>query len=275
MFDSTLYKALYTPAVIRRAFIRRLLPKFIKSYSLLTKLGAVDYPHYGYCVYNAAVMAKRLGHSKISVLEFGVAGGNGLTALEYHASHVGSLVGIEIEVYGFDTGKGLPKPTDYRDLPYHWKEGFFAMDFSVLEKKLKNAKLVLGDVRDTVKTFAEKHQPAPVGAIMFDLDLYTSTVDAFEILKILPQSRLPRIYCYFDDIIGDDIELYNDFTGVRLAITEFNNDNSNKKIDKLHHLLARRVLEPWYHQIYSFHDFGHPDYSKFISEEDQQLRFKS
>ncbi|MFT6051382.1 MAG: hypothetical protein ACJAVI_005130 [Candidatus Azotimanducaceae bacterium] len=275
MFDSTIYKALYTPAVIRRALARKILPKITKSYGLLTKLGAVDYPHYGYCLFQAATLARRLGQKKISVLEFGVAGGNGLRALEYHAENITRMVGVEIEVYGFDTGKGLPRPTDYRDLPYHWKEGFFEMDFKLLETKLTSSKLVLGDVKNTVKTFHDDYQAAPVGAILFDLDYYSSTIDAFEILKTPPQARLPRIYCYFDDIIGEDIELYNDYIGVRLAINEFNTENNDKKLDKMHHLLARRVLEPWYHQIYSFHDFGHPDYSNFISEEDQQLQFKS
>ena len=133
---------------------------------------------------------------------------------------------------------------------------------------------VLGMTEEPGEGHAD-HQAAPVGAIMFDLDYYSSTVDAFEILKTVSEARLPRIYCYFDDIIGDDIELYNDFIGVRLAINDFNAQHSDKKLDKMHHLLARRVLERWYHQIYSFHDFGHPDYNKFISDEDQQLKFSS
>src|SRR3989442_47546 len=48
---------------------------------------------------------KTLGYTRISVLEFGVAGGRGLLNLEYHAQPVESLLSIEIDVYGFDAGE--------------------------------------------------------------------------------------------------------------------------------------------------------------------------
>ncbi len=38
--------------------------------------------------------------------------------MEYHAEAVKAETGEEIAVYGFDTGKGVPPPQDYRDLPY-------------------------------------------------------------------------------------------------------------------------------------------------------------
>ena len=37
---------------------------------------------------------------------------------------------------------------------------------------------------------------------------------------------------YFDDIIGDDTWLCNEFTGERLAIREFNQEHRSKKICK-------------------------------------------
>ena len=52
--------------------------------------------------------------------------------------------------------------------------------------------------------------------------------------------RLPRILCYFDDIIGGETELYNDFTGVRLAIREFNEAGS-KKLSPAYHLVTRNL----------------------------------
>jgi hypothetical protein len=82
-------------------------------------------------------LAKRLGHSKISVIEFGVAGGNGLVNLEMHVSEIEKLLNVEIDIFGFDTGGGLPPPKDYRDLPYYWKPGYFAMDEEKLRKKLQ------------------------------------------------------------------------------------------------------------------------------------------
>ena len=96
------------------------------------------------------MLAKKLGLDRISVLEFGVAGGRGLLNLEYHAREIARELEIEIDIYGFDTGRGLPRPLDYRDLPYHWKEGFFAMNVEELQTRLTKAKLVLGEIEKTV-----------------------------------------------------------------------------------------------------------------------------
>ena len=60
-------------------------------------------PYYAHCVWNAAVLGKRLGYEAISVAEFGVSGGNGLVLLEKYATEVSRELGIGIEVYGFDT----------------------------------------------------------------------------------------------------------------------------------------------------------------------------
>jgi hypothetical protein len=45
-------------------------------------------PQYAYGVFHAADLAKRLGVSAISVIEFGVAGGLGLLALENIAASI-------------------------------------------------------------------------------------------------------------------------------------------------------------------------------------------
>ncbi|MHC4129678.1 MAG: hypothetical protein ACYSUA_16250, partial [Planctomycetota bacterium] len=42
--------------------------------------------------------------TRISALEFGVAGGNGLLALERAAMRLAEIFGVEIDVYGFDSG---------------------------------------------------------------------------------------------------------------------------------------------------------------------------
>src|SRR6266851_7746170 len=76
-----------------------------KSYPELFRSGRTERPHYAYCVYQAAVLAKRLGYPRISVIEFGVAGGNGLVNLEWHAREISRWLSIGIDVYGFDTGK--------------------------------------------------------------------------------------------------------------------------------------------------------------------------
>lgn len=229
-------------------------------------------PYYAHCVYHAARLAKQLGYPEISVIELGVAGGSGLVLLERYADAVAKeLGGIEIEVWGFDTGEGLPPPEDYRDLPYLWKPGFYPMDERALRERLTSAKLVLGDLRDTAPAFFDTHHPAPIAAVMFDLDFYSSTCVALSLFDADERHRLPRVLCFFDDIIGDETELYSDFTGERLAIHEFNDAHAMRKITPAYHLITRRSVEEWYHQVYVMHDFEHSRHNDFVSDEPTQL----
>jgi hypothetical protein len=204
-------------------------------------------------------------------LEFGVAGGRGLLSLEYHAREIARELEIDIDIYGFDTGKGLPTPLDYRDLPYHWQAGFYAMNQETLDSKLTKAKLVLGDINETAQSFFADHEPAPIAAIMHDFDFYSSTAAALRMFDGPEKYFLPRVFCYFDDTIGSEIELYNDYTGERLAINEFNRTHDNKKLAVPYYLLTRPIREVWHHQIFIYHDFGHSRYNDFVSEENQQL----
>jgi hypothetical protein len=208
----------------------------------------------------AAYLAKALGYQRISVLEFGVAGGNGLVSLEKLAAEAEELSGVIIDVYGFDTGEGLTKPLDYRDLPQLWREGDYKMDVGLLESRLNKAKLILGPVEKTIHRFVES-KPAPVGFISFDLDLYTSTMDAFKILEASEELLLPRVTCYFDDIIGFS---HGDFNGERLAIADFNSKHEARKISKIYGLPY--VLETdkvWADMMYMFHAFDHSRYCEY------------
>lgn len=54
----------------------------------------------------------------MAAVEFGVARGAFLVALEHASAQIETALGIAISVYGFDSGKGNPKPVDYRDLRY-------------------------------------------------------------------------------------------------------------------------------------------------------------
>ncbi len=233
--------------------------------------GVLDRPHYAYVMLNGARLARALGLMRISALEFGCAGGKGLLALERIAKMVKQETGVDVDIYGFDTGKGLPDPVDYRDLKYHWKSGFFAMDEQKLSPNLEKSKIVFGNVKDTVGTFFEEYKPAPVACIFHDLDFYSSTIDSFKILDANPDRFLPRVFNYFDDIIGGDLELYCDWTGERLAINEFNDSHSDRKFSPAYHLLASREQNRWYHQIRILHFFAHTGYDTFISKEDQQI----
>jgi hypothetical protein len=145
------------------------------------------------------------------------------------------------------------------------------MDVQRLQAKLERAKLVIGDIAVTARHFFEEYDPAPIAVIMHDFDFYSSTAIALKMFDEDEKYFLPRVFCYFDDTVGTEIELYNDYTGERLAINEFNETHKSKKLAIPYHLLGRKVLEPWYHQIFIYHDFEHSRYNDFISEENQQL----
>jgi hypothetical protein len=259
------------PCPLRTASVNAIRRWELGDYEFRVGLGAVDRPHYAYAVWHAARLARRLGLPRISVVEFGVAGGNGLLSLERHAAASSTASGVAIDVYGFDSGQGLPAPEDFRDLPYHWKPGFFAMDESALRRRLKSSVLVLGDVRETLPDFAATYQPAPIGAVFQDFDLYSSTKAALEVFHLPSENRMPRIFTYFDDVIGNEFALYNDYTGERLAMREFNESHASQKISPAYCLL-NRVGQSWHHKMFVTHDFGHPRYNDFVSMEEQQLR---
>ena len=259
------------PAPVRRLLKRLIARLGLGSFETRYRIEALERMHYAYILYQAAKLASALGQKRISAIEFGVAGGSGLRWLERHAEAIERIFPVEIEIYGFDTGAGLPAPRDYRDLPYHWQHGFFAMDEGKLRASLKRAKLVIGDVAETWKTFAETYNPAPVAAVAHDLDFYSSTAEGLKLFDIDEQYLMPRIFCYFDDTIGTDLELYSDFTGERLAINEFNATRDKRKIAVPYYLRAREGLGSWRHQIWIAHLFDHSRYNDFVSERDQQL----
>jgi hypothetical protein len=225
-----------------------------------TRYDIWDRPAYAYGVYSAASLAKQLGMSRMAAIEFGVAQGEGLVALERVCADVGAALDISISAFGFDTGHGNPKPLDYRDLPYLWDEGYYEMDEAKLRSRLSGAKLILGDVAETVDDFISA-LPDPIGFVSFDLDYYSSTVQAFRIFEGRQSTRLPRILCYFDDILWPDRACYSDYTGEYLAINEFNETHARRKIAQIPHLhRMRRFPADWNEQMYAFHDFDHADY---------------
>lgn len=235
------------------------------------RLGALERQNYAHLMFHSAQLAASLGHKRVSVIEFGVAGGAGLLALERHAAWVEGVFPVKIEIYGFDSGEGLPPPVDYRDLPFLWKAGFYRMDQVALKARLKRAVLVLGDVAETAKTFFANHvDAAPIGAISFDLDFYSSTVSAFKLLDAPDLRFLPRVSCYFDDVVSEDIP-YADGTGERLAIRQFNAKDPGKEFSADYYLKDGLGFRPWHYKIWVLHNFGHPDYCTFVGTGKEQL----
>jgi hypothetical protein len=257
-----------------RTPVRFLARKAIQTFSLFSyqdrlSICAVDRPHYGHCLFEAAKLASRLNYPRISAIEFGCGGGNGLLSAEMHIAEVEKLFPVRFELYGFDSGKGLPPSKDYRDFPYYFNSGQFKMDIGQLSSKLKRAKIVIGNVRDTSQTFFEEYNPAPIGCIFHDLDYYSSTIDSFNILEGGNSYLLPRVFMYFDDTIGDNTWLTSEFTGELLAIREYNSANSKKKIAANRAMRAIYADHLWAQQIYIYHDFEHPRYNDFVADEEQ------
>jgi hypothetical protein len=202
-------------------------------------------------------LAKALGIGAVSLIEFGVAGGNGLVDLEQIGQALEACLGVRVAVYGFDTGRGLPTPIDIRDCPNLFSGGDYPMEVERLETRLQRSELVLGDVAETVAPFLEGG-PEPVAFISFDLDLYSATAHALQVLEGDAEALLPRVHCYFDDITGFT---YAEFNGERLAIREFNERNVLRRISPIyslnHYVPSRSAGALWVEKMHLAHIVDH------------------
>ena len=253
------------PAAPLQYDARSAYPPLNRMYAVVTAEVPPDVArsHFTWCLLHAARLARALRIPRISVLELGVAGGNGLVALEAAAGPVERLLGVGLEIFGFDAGTGLPKPQDPRDLPNLYREGIYAMDEPLLRARLRRSDLRIGLVADTIGTFMGERHP-PVGFVSVDLDLYSSTRDALRLFAGDPELLLPRVHCFFDDIMGFT---FADHNGERLAIAEFNAGHAHRKLSPIHGL--RHFVPPeefhsiWTEQVYLAHVLDHPRYGEF------------
>lgn len=217
-------------------------------------------PAYTWGLVQGAALARALGVPAVSAIEFGVAGGNGLTALERIAARIEPDFGVQIELHGFDTGVGLPSVDDPRDLPNLYAPGDYAMDVERLRASLHRARLHLGPVRETIAPFLAA-EPAPVAFVSFDVDLYTSTRDALTVFRANHTRLLPRVYCYLDDILG---LTFGDHNGERLAVREFNDEHEQRKISPIyglrHYLPWPLRDQQWTDMMFLLHLMDHPRY---------------
>lgn len=237
----------------------------IKSYEKLILLGHAYRPHYAFALLETAKLAQSLGYKSVSILEFGCAGGAGLLDIEYHINELKRHFDLDFQVFGFDSGEGLPPSNDVRDALYLWQPGDYKMDYNKLVNKLGSTKVVIGPVSNTINDFIEKYKPAPIGCVFNDFDYYTSTRDSFKLYKSDIKHFLPRVFMYFDDTLGT-----SNFNGELLAINEFNSKNEIQKIDTIQ-LKAEQMSLTWKNWIYLakkfyyLHNFNHPEYSKAIN----------
>jgi hypothetical protein len=215
-----------------RLFVRAALKRLPVRASTRALWDISGRPAYLVGVHHAARRALREGMGAISVIEFGVAGGDGLLALQREAAAVERELGVVIRVFGFDNGPaGLPEFIgDHRDHPDKWKPGDFPMDVPLLRSRLApRTSLVLGDVAETAPRFFDDPEVPPVGFVAFDLDLYSSTAAALRILSLPNKRTLDHVPLYFDDVAHS---ISHRFAGELLAIDEFNRDNDDVKIDR-------------------------------------------
>jgi hypothetical protein len=228
-------------------------------------------PEYLWPLIHVTHVARALGIPKIAAIEFGVAGGNGLLAMERAASAATELSGTEVEIFGFDTGAGMPAPADPRDAPFLIQPAWFEMDEAALRARLTSAELVLGPVSETVRAWADGGH-APLGFAAFDLDYYSSTGAALAVFEAAAERMLPRVACYFDDVFGYG---WTEFMGAHAAIDEFNSRNERRKIGKIlglrFELPPADLHRPWHEKMYLLHLFDHPRYADFEGKVDRQV----
>jgi hypothetical protein len=212
-------------------------------------------PQYLVGLVAAAHQAKLQGISAISAIEFGVAGGYGLLAMQSEAEAVSRETGVDIQVIGMDLGSGLPSLlSDYRDFPDIWAPGDYVMDEAALRSRLRHPTLlILGDVRETVPELYVKYAIAPVGFVAIDVDLYSSTKAVLSLFTAPKKRILRHVAMYVDDI---DMFWTHRRGGELLAIDEFNAETTGVFIDRWRGLRSFRPFPeaPYLDRMFIAHD---------------------
>jgi hypothetical protein len=154
----------------------------------------------------------------------------------------------------------MPEAIDHRDLPEYFQQGDFPMmDFSGLKRALpSNAELILGDVAETAPAFAKTlTADAPLGFVSVDVDYYSAAKAAMPILTGAPDTYLPIVPVYLDDI---GVDGSNPWTGELLAVSEFNAENALRKIAPFTLLRSRRIFKntQWIDRMFAAHIHDHP-----------------
>lgn len=214
---------------------------------------------HAYSLLNVADQARQLGLRRVSVFEFGVAAGAGLLNLQHLAQRITVLTGVGFDIYGFDTGAGMPPPASYKDHPELYQAGDFPMDHQRLREKLgPDTRLVLGPIATSISEFlAKDFSAAPIAFISLDVDYYSSTVDALKLLRHQANSFLPRVVIYLDDL--EDLS-HNSHCGEMAAVNEFTAANPLRPIEKHAFLRGYRLFKNarWIDHIYQCHVLDHP-----------------
>lgn len=214
---------------------------------------------HAYSLLNAADQAKSLGYKRVSVFEFGVAAGAGLLNIQSIAKKITYATGIGFDIYGFDTGSGMPPPLSHKDHPELYQAGDFPMNFAKLSAALDpSSKLIIGSIAQSISEFMNKDfSDAPIAFVSLDVDYYSSTVDALKLLQHQPENMLPRIIVYLDDV--EYLE-HNSWCGEQAAINEFTQQNPLRPIERHTFMRGLRIFKNarWIDHIYQCHVLDHP-----------------
>ena len=90
------------------------------------------------------------------------------------------------------------------------------------------AELVIGDLKETVGAYlAALSGEAPIGFVAVDVDYYSSTKSALQLLTGPPELYLPIVPVYLDDIAS---YACSDWTGEMLAVNEFNDEQAMRRL---------------------------------------------
>lgn len=268
--DLYVLKRLLQKGKLQKIFVERLTEPFhlnflslfvalFGSYRTRVAWDLVVRQQYAFPILYAADAARKYGHHAITIVELGVAGGAGLINMCRIAERTCALTGIDIRVVGFDTGRGMPPAIDYRDLPEHFQEGDFPMDFARLRAALPPfAELVIGEASQTISDFTQRLTPdAPLGFVSVDMDYYSAAKAALPILTGDPRNYLPLVPVYLDDI---GVDGSNPWTGELLAVAEFNAENAHRRIAPFTLLRSRRIFKnpQWIDRMFAAHIHDHP-----------------
>ncbi len=215
---------------------------------------------YAFGLLRAADEARARGIGRLTVVELGVGSGTGFLNLCELVARVTRETGVELRLEGFDTGNGLPPPSDYRDHPELYKEGWFPMEREALVRSLPaNARIHFGPVGETIEGFADQLEPdAPLGFAALDVDLYSSAKDALRLFGGSPDAYLPYVTVYVDDLA---LPTHTRFAGELLAIREFNDEHELRKLDWDWNLANTRVFKhaEWLTHMFKLHVLDHPE----------------
>ncbi len=265
-------KSLLKPSAIKAAikiiYLTRLSEPFLYNIVSLFVLifgnysQKIDYdldllrPEYCFGVKDAFETARKERKSKILLFEFGVASGRGFYKIAEIAEKLSKLYGIDYELIGFDTGKGLPTIYDYRDHPEKYRYGDYPSNGLEKVKLPKNCKIYFGEIKNTLNTFKNEFSKnkGKIAFVSIDVDIYSSTVDTLNLFKLDESKYLSKVTLHLDDMRDTD---HNEYCGELLAVKEFNSLDIPRKICKMNQLASKRIFKnaPYLGRMFYVHIF--------------------